>query len=381
MKVQLTQFEDENAHIVDNSTAASTDSSQRKEEDEGDHVVGSSAAASTDSSQRKEEDEGDHVAGSSAAASTDSSQRKEEDEGDRVAGSLAAASTDSSQRKEEDEGDRVVGSSAAASTDSTQRKEEEDRIMNTDSLNNSISSNGDVTVTSADIVSERSSAEVSSDTNIKVDEQVESATVSQVEGTSPDTSIKVDEQVESATVSQVEGTSPDTSIKVDEQSDKLERIDIKGKEERQEEETGAEMSSTGGKEGVAICDNGCPERVDGSASIDGKESIEESSKDAVKESRKKIPKPLGPLIPPCTMCDSAITEETSVQKDPTEVMSPRSYSVFKNNLIHIPEMNLPWGSMRNATKCMCGVTFSYSVRKVSLQIVRDCTYVYREDHP
>ena len=50
-------------------------------------------------------------------------------------------------------------------------------------------------------------------------------------------------------------------------------------------------------------------------------------------------------------------------------MSPTSYSLFKECLEHVPEMNLPWQSMRNVRQCKCGVAFSYSVRKV-------CTLVY-----
>ena len=49
---------------------------------------------------------------------------------------------------------------------------------------------------------------------------------------------------------------------------------------------------------------------------------------------------------------------------PSEVLSPKSYSIFKTNLLHVPEMNLPWALMRTAHKCSCGVTFSYSTKKV-----------------
>ena len=55
----------------------------------------------------------------------------------------------------------------------------------------------------------------------------------------------------------------------------------------------------------------------------------------------------------------------SLRLSPSEVLSPRSYSVFKNNLLHVPEMNLPWALLRTSSKCSCGVAFSYSTRKVS----------------
>lgn len=50
--------------------------------------------------------------------------------------------------------------------------------------------------------------------------------------------------------------------------------------------------------------------------------------------------------------------------DRTGTMSPTSFEVFKGFLVHMPEMNLPWESMRSVRKCTCGVTFSYSKRKV-----------------
>lgn len=73
-------------------------------------------------------------------------------------------------------------------------------------------------------------------------------------------------------------------------------------------------------------------------------------------------------IPVSTQCSGARGEEAvahiSDKDELTEVMSPRSYSVFKNNLIHVSEMNLPWAPMRTASQCGCGVTFSYSTKKV-----------------
>ena len=76
---------------------------------------------------------------------------------------------------------------------------------------------------------------------------------------------------------------------------------------------------------------------------------------------------VGINVPVSSQCDSAQTDSNVAgltQKAPTEVMSPRSYSVFKSGLVHVPEMNLPWESMRKSMKCACGITFSYSVRKV-----------------
>jgi hypothetical protein len=50
--------------------------------------------------------------------------------------------------------------------------------------------------------------------------------------------------------------------------------------------------------------------------------------------------------------------------DRTGTMSPKSYAIFKGFLVHPPQMNLPWQSMRSVRQCTCGVAFSYSVRKV-----------------
>ena len=50
--------------------------------------------------------------------------------------------------------------------------------------------------------------------------------------------------------------------------------------------------------------------------------------------------------------------------DRTGTMSPKSFATFKGFLVHPPQMNLPWESMRSVRQCTCGVTFSYSVRKV-----------------
>ena len=50
--------------------------------------------------------------------------------------------------------------------------------------------------------------------------------------------------------------------------------------------------------------------------------------------------------------------------DRTGTMSPTSFEAFKGLLEHVPEMNLPWQSMRSIRQCTCGVTFSYSIRKV-----------------
>ena len=56
-------------------------------------------------------------------------------------------------------------------------------------------------------------------------------------------------------------------------------------------------------------------------------------------------------------------------KDPTGCLSPKSYSVFKDFLTHTPDMNLPWQSMRLTSQCSCGVSFSYSHRKVGSVIL------------
>ena len=51
--------------------------------------------------------------------------------------------------------------------------------------------------------------------------------------------------------------------------------------------------------------------------------------------------------------------------DRTGTMSPNSFATFKGFLVHTPEMNLPWESMRSVRQCTCGVTFSFSIRKVN----------------
>lgn len=81
-------------------------------------------------------------------------------------------------------------------------------------------------------------------------------------------------------------------------------------------------------------------------------------------------------VPPRCQCASAETDSgvAEFKRAPTEVMSPRSYSVFKTCLVHVPEINLPWESMRKTSKCGCGVTFSYSIRKVGHKCVSTCMY-------
>ena len=51
--------------------------------------------------------------------------------------------------------------------------------------------------------------------------------------------------------------------------------------------------------------------------------------------------------------------------DRTGTMSPKSFATFKGFLVHPPQMNLPWESMRSVRQCTCGVAFSYSIRKVT----------------
>ena len=61
---------------------------------------------------------------------------------------------------------------------------------------------------------------------------------------------------------------------------------------------------------------------------------------------------------------SSSEEKVVGNGDPTGTMSPKSYSVFKDYLVHPSEMNLPWQPMRSVTQCSCGIAFSFSVRKV-----------------
>ena len=55
--------------------------------------------------------------------------------------------------------------------------------------------------------------------------------------------------------------------------------------------------------------------------------------------------------------------------DRTGTMSPKSFATFKGFLVHPPQMNLPWESMRSVRQCTCGVAFSYSVRKVRALLI------------
>lgn len=62
--------------------------------------------------------------------------------------------------------------------------------------------------------------------------------------------------------------------------------------------------------------------------------------------------------------EASLNSVSHSEKDPTGTMSPKSYSVFKDYLVHPAEMNLPWQTMRSVAQCSCGISFSYSVRKV-----------------
>lgn len=121
--------------------------------------------------------------------------------------------------------------------------------------------------------------------------------------------------------------------------------------------------------------------VTGKLEGEPKETVDKTSKkrDQVRPLSLKTTTPLVPPVPPSSQCESAETDSSVVgmKKAPTEVMSPRSYSFFKSSLVHVPEMNLPWESMRKTSKCGCGVTFSYSTRKVSCYIrTCACTCIY-----
>ena len=63
-------------------------------------------------------------------------------------------------------------------------------------------------------------------------------------------------------------------------------------------------------------------------------------------------------------CTTAEPDADDYSTDRTGTMSPKSFATFKGFLVHTPEMNLPWESMRSVRQCTCGVAFSYSVRKV-----------------
>ena len=65
---------------------------------------------------------------------------------------------------------------------------------------------------------------------------------------------------------------------------------------------------------------------------------------------------------------SDLDEDLAVQRrrerSATALLSPLTYSSFKDHLEHIPEMNLPWQPMRAVQQCCCGTTFSFAIRKV-----------------
>ena len=65
-------------------------------------------------------------------------------------------------------------------------------------------------------------------------------------------------------------------------------------------------------------------------------------------------------------CTTAVAEPDPEDHstDRTGTMSPKSFATFKGFLVHPPQMNLPWESMRSVRQCTCGVAFSYSIRKV-----------------
>ena len=125
--------------------------------------------------------------------------------------------------------------------------------------------------------------------------------------------------------------------------------------------------------------NGAP-----SSSEEGLEREGITDEDGSKRARNRKEKvaDLRIAIPPSAQCDTAETENSSGPQptDSSIVLSPKSYSVFKNNLIHVPEMNLPWSSMRNTTSCVCGVTFSYSVRKVCYICSQPNNYINLTGH-
>ena len=66
-----------------------------------------------------------------------------------------------------------------------------------------------------------------------------------------------------------------------------------------------------------------------------------------------------------TAADSSELDPEDHSTDRTGTMSPKSFATFKGFLVHPPQMNLPWESMRSVRQCTCGVAFSYSVRKVT----------------
>ena len=63
------------------------------------------------------------------------------------------------------------------------------------------------------------------------------------------------------------------------------------------------------------------------------------------------------------------------QLSPASRLSPESYTFFKERLNHVPEMNLPWQSMRSVWQCPCGTAFSFSTRKVCVCVCVMCVCV------
>ena len=59
------------------------------------------------------------------------------------------------------------------------------------------------------------------------------------------------------------------------------------------------------------------------------------------------------------------SEQSDVVTARKAIQRRRMSSVYlRDLLLHVPEMNLPWQSLRSVPQCLCGHTFSFTSRKV-----------------
>lgn len=106
----------------------------------------------------------------------------------------------------------------------------------------------------------------------------------------------------------------------------------------------------------------------------GSATLQDGGSVTLQDGGKTENKSKAPLTPHRSLVDDAAAsnssdsdEDLAVQRrrerSATALLSPLTYSSFKDHLEHIPEMNLPWQPMRGVHQCGCGTTFSFAIRK------------------
>lgn len=92
----------------------------------------------------------------------------------------------------------------------------------------------------------------------------------------------------------------------------------------------------------------------------------------------------GIVSPPATC--SINSRETDTGSSSSEQNTPpdkqhqhRSPVIMREMLLHVPEMNLPWTPLRGVTQCECGVTFSFTKRKVWVTWLYSVSSVWSHD--